>query len=813
MNAAKKTKTQLLEEIQQLRRRMAELEKGDEGRRRTENELFESKEKLAQNVAELNAIINALPGLVSVMDTEFNVLVANNEVYKKFVQKGLNEVLGKKCYKTRKGLDSPCPQCNLIIAFQTGQMQSRVSTPDEEELMGIATKAYAIPLLDEQGQLWGGVEIIMDVSDIRKTEKDLRLVKERMQLALEGANLGTWDWNVVTGEVQFNRQWAEMLGYRLEELEPRLTTWEKLVHPDDYHYARTQITANFEGKTPSYESEHRLRAKDGTWRWIYDCGKVLERDRDGKPIRMTGVHLDITDRKAAEDALRASEIKFRGMAENLADALFITDAEGIITYMSPSTKQVFGLPPDEMIGRTFTDFLAEDQIAYALSEFQTCVTSGKQTANIQLIMKRKDGSHFHGELSASLLMNGDNMRGTLGQIRDITERIKAAEEKSRLEDQLHQAQKMEAIGRLAGGVAHDFNNILTGINGYSEMILGGLEPGDPLRADMLEIKSAGERAAALTAQLLAFSRKQVIDPKVVRPNEILEMSQKMLQRIIGEDVELRFIAARNLGRIKADPSQIDQILVNLAVNARDAMPNGGKLVIETQNVTIDEAFCAAHLDAQPGEYVSLTVSDTGCGMDEQTRQKIFEPFFSTKDKEKGTGLGLATVYGIVKQNDGFITVYSEPNVGSTFKVYFPRGQEEAIPLTRAQGADLPRGTETILLVEDEAMVRGLVKKVLGQQGYTVLEAENVESAIKIFTETQERIDLLLTDVIMPVMNGRELHHHLATKRPGLKALFMSGYTENVVAHHGVLDDGVSFIQKPFQIETIARMVRQVLDGE
>ncbi|HPQ72137.1 MAG TPA: PAS domain S-box protein [bacterium] len=813
MNDIKKTKAQLLEELQQLRRRVAELEKGEKSRRQTENELRDSKEKLARNVAELNGIINALPGLVTVVDTEFNVLVANNEVYRKFGQQGLHEVLGRKCHQTRKGLDDPCPQCNLVVAFKTGQMESRVSTPDEEKLMGIATKAFAIPLKNEQGTLWGGVEIIMDISDIRKTEKDLRLIKERMQLALEGANLGTWDWNVVTGEVSFNKQWAEMLGYDLEEIEPRLSSWENLVHPDDFQYAMEQINANFAGKTPSYEAEYRLRAKDGTWKWIYDSGKVLERDPDGKPIRMTGVHLDITERKAAEDALRASEIKFRGMAENLADALFITDADGFIIYMSPSTRQVFGWSPDEMIGRTFTDFLPEDQIEYALTEFQNCVSSGKRVANIQLVMKRADGSQFHGELSSSLLMNGDNMRGTLGQIRDITERIKAAEEKSKLEDQLHQAQKMEAVGRLAGGVAHDFNNILTGINGYAEMILSGLEPGDPLRVDMLEIKTAGERAAALTAQLLTFSRKQVIDPKVVRPNEILELSQKMLRRIIGEDVELKFMPARNLGRIKADPSQIDQILVNLAVNARDAMPNGGKLIIETQNVTIDETFCAAHLDAEPGEYVMLTVSDTGCGMDEQTRLNIFEPFFSTKDKEKGTGLGLATVYGIIKQNNGFISVYSEPNVGSTFKVYFPRVQDEAVTLTREKGARLPKGTETILLVEDEAMVRGLVRKILGQQGYKVIEAESVESAIKIFAETDEPIDLLLTDVIMPVMNGRELHNYLAAKRPGLKALFMSGYTENIVAHHGVLDDGVSFIQKPFTIETIARMVRRVLDGE
>ncbi|GAH38472.1 unnamed protein product, partial [marine sediment metagenome] len=395
---------------------------------------------------------------------------------------------------------------------------------------------------------------------------------------------------------------------------------------------------------------------------------------------------------------------------------------------------------------------------------------------------------------------------------DITDRKRAETEQGKLQAQLVQSQKMESIGRLAGGVAHDFNNILTAINGYAEMIIDSLEPGDPMRADMEEIKSAGGRAAGLTGQLLTFSRKQVISPKVIRPNEILERSQKMLRRIIGEDIDLIFVPANRLGRIKADPAQLDQILVNLAVNARDAMPEGGKLTIETQNVTADEMFCNSHIGAEPGDYVMLAVTDTGCGMDEETKSSIFEPFFSTKSKEQSTGLGLSTVYGIVKQNDACISVYSEPNVGTTFKVYFPRVVEKADRLPSDKSTELPTGNEIILLVEDEDIVRGLAKRVLERQGYKVIEANDGGGAYLQSKKHKGKIHLLLTDVIMPNMNGKQLHAELLNTRPELRVLFMSGYTENVIAHHGVLHENTDFIQKPFSIESLTRTVRRVLDS-
>ncbi|HPM75832.1 MAG TPA: CHASE domain-containing protein [bacterium] len=391
------------------------------------------------------------------------------------------------------------------------------------------------------------------------------------------------------------------------------------------------------------------------------------------------------------------------------------------------------------------------------------------------------------------------------------QRQKYEQEQARLQDQLQQAMKMEAIGRLAGGVAHDFNNILTGISGYAEIVQSSLRWDDPIQADVEEIRTAAERAAKLITQLLAFSRKQIIDPKVIRPNEVLENSQKMLRRIIGEDVDFVFRPAGDLWSIKVDPGQLDQILVNLAVNARDAMPDGGKLTIETQNVVIEEEYCQAHPGLQAGKFIMLAVGDNGVGMSEETIQHIFEPFFSTKAKGKGTGLGLATVYGILRQNQGLVNVYSELGVGTTFKIYFPAIIEQAQQATMREETENPTGRETVLLVEDEDMVRRLAHKILEKHGYAVIEMNNGGEAFRYCEQHDNHIDILLTDVVMPELNGKELYAKLSEKRPGLKVLFMSGYTENIIAHHGILDANIEFIQKPFTTRSLTRKIREVLD--
>jgi signal transduction histidine kinase len=393
------------------------------------------------------------------------------------------------------------------------------------------------------------------------------------------------------------------------------------------------------------------------------------------------------------------------------------------------------------------------------------------------------------------------------------ERKRAEEALRQSEERLRQAQKMEAVGRLAGGVAHDFNNLLTVIISYSDLLLEDLGLDDPKRDDVDQIRKAAEGAAALTRQLLAFSRQQVLEPKVLDVNATVVSTEKLLKRLIGEDVQLATSLAPDLGRVKVDPGQVEQIIMNLAVNARDAMPRGGRMTIETANVDMDEVYVRGHAPARPGRYVMLALSDTGIGMDEQTKARIFEPFFTTKDPGKGTGLGLATVYGIVKQSGGFIWVYSEPGHGTSFKLYLPRVDEPAEPVAAPITMTEPgRGTETVLLVEDAASVRMVTRQVLERYGYAVLEAPNGDTALRLAAKHHGPIHLLLTDVVMPGLSGRQLAEQLAPLRPDMKVLYASGYAGNAIVHHGILESGIAYLPKPFTPETLGRRVRQVLDS-
>ncbi len=428
---------------------------------------------------------------------------------------------------------------------------------------------------------------------------------------------------------------------------------------------------------------------------------------------------------------------------------------------------------------------------------------------------RKDGTPVPVLIGVAML---DYPR-CIGFVADLTERkraeagrIAAEESLRRSEEQLRQAQKMEAVGRLAGGVAHDFNNVLTVITGYVELILNDLKPTDPLRADIEEIQTAAERAARLTRQLLLFSRQQVVEPRVVDLHEVLADMERMLQRILGEDVTLVAVPPKAPGRVKVDPSHIEQVILNLVVNARDAMPTGGQLTIETSNVMLDEAYALGHLPTKAGPHVMLAVTDTGCGMDRATLARIFEPFFTTKGPGRGTGLGLSTVFGIVQQSGGNIWVYSEPGKGTTFKIYLPR-VDAAVDAAKAEvPAEALRGAETILLVEDEVQVRTIVLSLLRRQGYRVLVAQHAGEALLLCERHEAPIDLLLTDVVMPQMSGPELATRLAATRPAMKVLCMSGYTDDSIVRHGVLDGRIAFIQKPLTPASLARKVREVLDA-
>ena len=509
--------------------------------------------------------------------------------------------------------------------------------------------------------------------------------------------------------------------------------------------------------------------------------------------------------KQAELALRESEERQQAILDN-SPALIYTLDEGLrFTFVNRRFETLFGVKKDQIKNRTAREIFPAE-IADILVSRCDEVLNEKAPREFEEVIPHEDGPHTYVSIRFPLYDSGQALCGLCSISTDVTE-------SKMLEEQLRQAQKMEAIGRLAGGVAHDFNNLLTAIIGYSQIVLASLGPTAPLRKEVEEIQQAGKRASSLTSQLLAFSRRQVLQPSVIDLNRVVSNTTKMLRRLIGEDIHLATTLSPDLGRVKIDPGQIEQVIMNLAVNARDAMPEGGKLTIETSNTLFDEAYSREHINAQTGNYVMLAVTDTGIGMGAETRSHIFEPFFTTKEKGLGTGLGLSMVYGIVKQSGGYIWVYSEPGKGTTFKIYLPHveGAEDAV-LQRDEAEYLPRGTETVLLVEDEQAVRDLSARILRELGYTVIEASNGEEALAISRERANgELQLLLTDVVMPQMSGKLLTDMVKAARPGIKVLFSSGYTDNALVHHGSLEPGTAFLQKPFSPGALARKVREVLD--
>ncbi|HWR34798.1 MAG TPA: PAS domain S-box protein [Clostridia bacterium] len=513
------------------------------------------------------------------------------------------------------------------------------------------------------------------------------------------------------------------------------------------------------------------------------------------------------EHRRSQDALRASEARYRSQVQSAAYGIYRSTLEGRFLDVNPAIVEMLGYDSaEELLALDMANdlYLEPGERHRLLTEIRGTPRIG----GLETRWKRKDGRAITVRLSGC---RGSRYMGEPENFEMIAEDIT---ERRTLEDQLRHSQKMEAVGRLAGGVAHDFNNLLTVIKGYSDLMLPELAPGNPMRNEVEEIRKAADRAASLTRQLLAFSRRQVLAPKVLDLNAIVTNMDKLLRRLLGEDVELLTVLAPSLGHVKADPGQIEQVIMNLAVNARDAMPSGGRLTIETTNFVIDESYSREHAMVKPGEYVMIGVSDNGIGMDAETASHVFEPFFTTKEMGKGTGLGLSTVYGIIKQSGGHVWVYSEPGLGSTFKVYLPvvEGGPEAM-VTRPAAGGTYRGTETVLLVEDEDGVRALVREVLQRHGYVVIESQHGGEALIACEQHPERIHLLVTDVVLAQMSGREVAKRLCGLRPEMKVLYMSGYTEEAIIHHGVLDPGTAFLQKPFTPTALARKVREVLDGE
>ena len=705
-----------------------------------------------------------------------------------------------------------------------------------------------------------------DITEQKLTEEKLKESEGRFRQLAENINEVFWMAAPDLHEMLYvSPAYEAIWGRTCESLYERRDSFFDVIHHEDRNRVRTVFERLRQGE--NRDEQYRIVRPDGSIRWIRDRAFAVK-DEEGSVIQVVGIAEDITERRMAEGRIREADQRAIKEYERLLDrlahlasafgtardiqtifralrdfSLALTPSFALVVCLYDEGRSVrngvylfsngkefdpSGVEPiqvrqgpvsraiktsqvvtcndyqAELGGRTHVGVGFDEDDKQPLSALIAPMTIMGRTVGTIEVQSYALGAYTQEHTTA--------MRLAANLAANAIENVRLIEQERAKEEQLRQSQKMEAVGRLAGGVAHDFNNLLTAITGYSDLTLRRLEENNPLRRNIEEIRKAADRAANLTRQLLAFSRKQVLQPKVLNLNDVVSDMDKMLRRLIGEDIDLLCIPEPGLGCTKADPGQIEQVIMNLVVNSRDAMPRGGKLTIETQNVCLDDVYASEHVSIQPGAYVMLIISDTGCGMDSETQARIFEPFFTTKEQGKGTGLGLSTVYGIVKQSGGYIWVYSEVGRGTTFKIYLPRVDGEVQhEIAHKLLAPLPQGTETVLLVEDESMVRRMARQVLELNGYHMLEASGAQEAIEICGQYDMTIHLLLTDVVMPQMGGKELSDKIRTLRPQIKVLFMSGYTNDAIVHHGVLDRNVAFLQKPFVPSALAHKVREVLD--
>jgi PAS domain S-box-containing protein len=753
-----------------------------------------AEEALKASEAELRALFAAMTDVILVLDTEGRyVKIAPTDPA--YLYKPSADLIGKR-------LDEVFPQAQarfFLTHIRRTLVEGRMHRV--EYSLNINDKKVwfdgSVSPLTADAVLW----IARDITERKLAEESLRESEERYRLLFEANPHPMWVYDLETLRfLAVNEAAVRHYGYTREEF---FTMTIKDIRPAE------DVPALLENVT------HRRGGLDeaGVWRHRTKDGRIIAVEITSHELLFAGRRAevvlanDVTERMRVEAALRRAEEQYRSIFEHAVEGIFQSTPDGRFIAVNPALARILGYAsPAELIAERAEIGTQHFVDPNCRAELLQLLTERDVVAGFECEVYRKDRSKMW------VVENIRAIRDERGRLRNYEGSIEDIHERKTLEAQFRQAQRLEAVGQLAGGVAHDFNNLLTAITGYSDLALRRLRPEDPLHHHLDEIRKAAERAGGLTRQLLAFSRKQVLQPKVIDLNAVVADVDKMLRRLIGEDIDLLTVLRAEPPAIRADPGQIEQVLMNLAVNARDAMPAGGQLTIETTNVDLNEEYASQHIGVAPGPYVMLAVSDTGCGMDAETRARIFEPFFTTKELGKGTGLGLSTVYGIVKQSGGNIWVYSEVGRGTTFKVYLPSVDAAAEQLERAAPQlEIPTGHETILLVEDEELVRTLAHEVLQMSGYRVLVAANGGAALLICERHTGPIHLLLTDIVMPELSGQELAERLTRLRPDMRVLFMSGYTNNAVIHNGTLAAVVNYIQKPFSPDALARKVREVLD--
>ncbi len=649
-------------------------------------------------------------------------------------------------------------------------------------------------------------------TELQAAERRLRRANERFELAASAVSSAIYDWSLQHGTVAWTQGLTELAGYRPEEAEATYEWWLERIHPDDrarVHEAYQAVKATGD----AFEAEYRFRTRDGGYVDVLDRARFV-RGPTGRPMRMVGSMVDISARTRADAVLRESAGRHRAVVEAAMDGFVAMDHDGCVTEFNPAAECMFGRARADVVGLELAEVIIPPAFRAAhrrgLARYLATGESTLLGSRIEVSALRADGSEFPVELTVTVMRTGGPPSFN-AYVRDLTERRRAEEARSSLEMQLQQAQKMDAVGRLAGGVAHDFNNLLTVISGRAHMLLSRLRPGEPMHRDVDLIQKTSQRAVALTSQLLAFSRKQVVQPRVLELGPLVADLVPMLQRMIGEDMELVVDPVKGTGRVKVDPSQMQQVLMNLVVNARDAMPTGGRVGVSIQDVEVDEKAALHQSNLPPGPYVRVAVSDTGTGMSAETAAHIFEPFFTTKDQGKGTGLGLSTVYGIVEQSKGHIQVQSELERGTTFTIHLPRVEE---PLAAGQPADAGRRlrttSRTVLVVDDEPEVLELATEILRRVGYSVLEVADGAAALEVARRHDGEIHLLVTDMVMPGMSGRDLAEQLRAVRPGLPVLYISGYVQDAAARAALGGEHSAFVAKPFTPEFLTDRVRELL---
>ena len=803
-------KSNLTSEIEFLRKKVARLES-------LEKNHHLNNEKLQASEHRYRDLVNTINSGVCVYEVINDGQSGDDYIIKEFNRTALEaegfiheQIVGKSLKEIRPNIDD----FGLIPIFRevwkTGVSAFYPATVyvDNKFSNYYENRVFRLP----NGEL---IAVYDDVSEKENMAARLLETKERFDQALNATQDGLFDWNLVTNQIYYSPNWKRMLGYGPDELADDFSLWETHTKAEDVQRSWAMQQELINRQRDRFEMEFKMKHKDGHWVDILSRAAAIF-DEEGKAVRIVGTHVDISENKRAQEREKEALARLRLAMESADEGVWEWDfSNDHVTFDRAALKMVgYDEEFDAKESQYWVDQVHEDDRQMVAENYEAFLSGQIEKYNVEFRFKHRNGGYVWIASTARIIRMDAKGKPLLvaGIHRDITDRMEHDKEKEILQAQLVQAQKMESVGRLAGGVAHDFNNKLSVIQGYTELSLSDIDESHPLRSNLEEILKATLHSGAITKQLLAFARKQTIAPTVLDLNETVSGMLKMLQRLIGEEITLAWFPGCNLMTVKLDSTQLDQIMANLVVNARDAISGMGRITIETVNVELDQAFCDLHPGSQPGPYVHLSVSDDGEGMDEVTCQNIFEPFYTTKSTGQGTGLGMSMVYGIVMQNQGIISVQSEPGNGTTFQIFLPgeKGLVGGLELPGSLGIPTGQG-ESILVVEDEEAIMKMASVMLENLGYKVTGACLPEEALRLVEKRESPFHLLLSDVVLPQMNGRQLADRLAEKMPQMKILFMSGYTADVIAHRGVLDESVDFINKPFSLKDLGQKVRLILD--